>query len=76
MKAKKKTKQNLIDWREYRIGLLETEKQNYENNPNLLPNVKMANAALIQNEIKKLEIPTSRSLKKLRRAIRHSRKKS
>jgi len=76
MKAKKKTKQNLIDWREYRIGLLETEKQNYENNPNLLPSVKMANAALIQNEKNDLRIPSARLLKKLRRAIRNSRKKS
>jgi len=76
MKAKKKTKQNLIDWREYRIRLLETERQNYENNPNFLPNVKMANAVLIQNEIKELKIPSGRSLRKLRRVIRNIRKKS
>jgi len=76
MKVKKKTKQNLIDWREYRIRLLETERQNYENNPNFLPNVKMANAVLIQNEIKELKIPSGRSLRKLRRVIRNSRKKS
>jgi hypothetical protein len=76
MKAKKKTKKSLIDWREYRIRLLESERQNYENNPNFLPNVKMANAVLIQNEIQGVKIPSGRSLGKLRRSIRNSRKKS
>ena len=76
MKAKKKTKKSLINWKEYRIGSLDTERQNYENNPNFLANVKIANAVLIQNEIQGLRIPSGSSLKKLRRSIRNIRKKS
>jgi len=75
MKVKKKTKENLINWREFCVGLLDSERQNYENNPNFLTNVKMANSVLIQNEIRHLSNFSDRLSRKLRRNIRNSKKK-
>ncbi len=54
-KDKKSTKQKLIDLLQHRIRLLEIEKQNYEQNPTLLNNVKMANIEIIQNDIAALK---------------------
>ncbi len=52
---KKKDKQSLgqvlINRLQHRIRLLEIEKQNYEQNPTLMKNVKMANIEIIQNDI-------------------------
>ncbi|MEK6727536.1 MAG: hypothetical protein AABY28_02530 [Candidatus Omnitrophota bacterium] len=70
----KKEKKNSVNWREYRIRLLEAEKQNYEMNPNFPSNVKMANAILVQNDIRALKITSGTFSKKLRRSIRNSRK--
>jgi len=50
-KDKQSVKQKLINWLKHRIRLLEIEKQNYEQNPVLMSNVKMANIEIIQNDI-------------------------
>ena len=54
-KNKTNLKQELIKLLEHRIRLLEIEKQNYEHNPTLMKNVKMANSVLVQNDIEDLE---------------------
>ena len=54
-KNKTNLKQELIKLLEHRIRLLEIEKQNYEYNPTLMKNVKMANIVLVQNDIEDLE---------------------
>jgi hypothetical protein len=52
---KNNLKQELIKLLEHRIRLLEIEKQNYDYNPTLMKNVKMANIVLVQNDIEDLE---------------------
>jgi hypothetical protein len=54
-KNKTNLKQELIKLLEHRIRLLEIEKQNYDYNPTLMKNVKMANIVLVQNDIEDLE---------------------
>ena len=49
-KDRQSLKQRLINWLRYRIRLLEVEKQNYEQNPTLMSNIKMANIEIIQND--------------------------
>jgi hypothetical protein len=52
---KNNLKQELIKLLEHRIRLIEIEKQNYDYNPTLMKNVKMANIVLVQNDIEDLE---------------------
>lgn len=54
-KDRQSIKQRLIDWLRHRIRLLEIEKQNYEQNPAFMSNIKMANIEIIQNDIAALK---------------------
>ena len=47
--------QKLIHWLKHRIRLLENAKQHYEENPNLMKNVRMANIEIIQSDIAALK---------------------
>lgn len=53
--GRKNTEQGLIDLLRHRIRLLEGAKLHYEQNPTLMPNLKMANIEIIQNDIKFLK---------------------
>ncbi len=50
-KLLKRIKEKSFDPLWYRLRLLENTKTLYEQNPNLPPNVKMANIQLVQNDI-------------------------
>ena len=52
---KKGLKQELINFLQLRIKSLETERQLYEQNPNLMKNLTMMNIALIQSDIESLK---------------------
>jgi len=54
-KGKKNAKEGLIDMLRHRIRLLEGAKLHYEQNPMLMPNLKMANIEMIQNDIEALK---------------------
>lgn len=54
-KDRQSIKQRLINWLHHRIRLLEIEKQNYEQNPTLMRNIKMANIEIIQSDITALK---------------------
>lgn len=54
-KGKRNTRQGLIDLLGYRIRLLESAKLHYEQNPALMPNLKMVNIEIIQNDIEVLK---------------------
>lgn len=61
-KGKRKVKPDLIDLLRHRIHLLEGAKLHYEQNPTLMPNLKMANIEIIQNDIEVLKEILSRIL--------------
>ena len=52
---KNSLKQGLVDLLQLRIRSLEIERQLYEQNPNLIRNLKITNIALIQNDIEALK---------------------
>lgn len=52
---KKNSEQELISWLRHHIKLLESARQHYEQNPNLLKNLKIANTELVQNDIEILK---------------------
>jgi len=52
---KKGLEQELINFLQLRIKSLEIERQLYEQNPNLMKNLKMMNIALIQSDIESLK---------------------
>jgi hypothetical protein len=54
-KDKQDVRQGLIDLLQYRIRLLEMEKQHYEQNPTLMHNLKVANIEITQNDIAALK---------------------
>lgn len=53
--GKRNAKPGLIDLLRHRIRLLEGSKLHYEQNPALMPNIKMANIEIIQNDIEVLK---------------------
>jgi len=61
-KKSKNTKQGLIDLLRHRLRLLESAKLHYEQNPALMPNLKLANIEIIQNDIEVLKEILSRIL--------------
>jgi len=54
-KDKKSAKKELINLLQSRIKSLEIEKQHYEQNPNLMKNIKVFNIEEIQNDIEALK---------------------
>jgi hypothetical protein len=56
MKRAKLTSQTkLIVWLMHRIKLLEGARQHYQQNPNLMKTLKIANITLVQNDIEALK---------------------
>ncbi len=58
MKKKKNRQgieQKLVHWLKHRIRLLENAKQHYEQNPNLMKNIRTANIEIIQSDIAALK---------------------
>lgn len=54
-KNKRSIKEGLISLLQYRMKVLQSARQNYGQNPNLMKNVRMANIELIQNDIEDLK---------------------
>jgi len=52
---KESAKQKLISRLRHRIKLLESTRQHYEQNPNLMRTLKIANIELVQNNIEVLK---------------------
>lgn len=55
MKNKKAVKQKFISWLRQRIKLLESARQHYGQNPNLMRTLEIANQELVQNDIDALK---------------------